>query len=162
MNGRARSAIFWVVTLAVFATVNWLIAQKETTLREGRTMLLHLAPVDPRSLMQGDYMQLRYEMAVDRATIDAVGGAADGKLVVALDERGVARFVRRHNGDPLAPGEALLRFRARDGIQLGAESFFFEEGQAERYQGAKYGELKVDEAGNSILVGLRSEQLEPL
>jgi uncharacterized membrane-anchored protein len=101
-------------------------------------------------------------MAVDRATVDAVGGAADGKLVVALDERGVARFVRRHDGGPLAPGEALLRFRARDGIQLGAESFFFEEGQAERYQAAKYGELKVDDAGNSILVGLRSEELEPL
>ena len=162
MNGRARTAVFWIVTIAVFATVNWLILQKETTLRDGRTVLLQLAPVDPRSLMQGDYMLLRYEMAIDPATREAVGGVAEGRLVVALDERDVARFVRLHGGEPLGPGEMLLRFREREGLQLGAESFFFEEGQASKYENAKYGELKVDDAGNSILVGLRSEGLEPL
>ncbi|MFX7329222.1 GDYXXLXY domain-containing protein, partial [Acinetobacter baumannii] len=36
------------------------MAQKEMLLKEGQLVLLPLAPVDPRSLMQGDYMALRY------------------------------------------------------------------------------------------------------
>ena len=35
---------------------NWSVYQKEQTLKEGQLVLLQLAPVDPRSLMQGDYM----------------------------------------------------------------------------------------------------------
>ena len=37
---------------------NWSVYQKEQTLKEGQLVLLQLAPVDPRSLMQGDYMGL--------------------------------------------------------------------------------------------------------
>lgn len=40
------------------------------------------------------------------------------------------------------------------------ESFFFEEGQGEVYEKAVYGGLRVDEAGNSILVGLYNEQFQ--
>jgi uncharacterized membrane-anchored protein len=76
---------------------------------------------------------------------------------------GVARFVRRHEGGPLAPGELLLRYRVRDGrVRLGAESFLFQEGHAERYAGARYGELRVAEGGDSVLVGLRGPAREPL
>ncbi|MEZ4684214.1 MAG: hypothetical protein R2932_59385 [Caldilineaceae bacterium] len=34
--------------------------------------------------------------------------------------------------------------------------------RAERYQNAKYGELRVDDQGNSILIGLRDQALQPL
>ena len=37
---------------------NWSVYQKEQTLKDGQLVLLQLAPVDPRSLMQGDYMRL--------------------------------------------------------------------------------------------------------
>ena len=40
---------------------------------------------------------------------------------------------------------------------LGAESFFFEEGQDTLYQKAVYGGLKVDDKGQSLLVGLYDE-----
>ena len=42
---------------------NWSVYQKEQTLKEGQLVLLQLAPVDPRSLMQGDYMRLNYKEA---------------------------------------------------------------------------------------------------
>ena len=35
---------------------------KEEILKNGKLVLLKLAPVDPRSLMQGDYMILNYEI----------------------------------------------------------------------------------------------------
>ena len=58
------------------------------------------------------------------------------------------------------PGEARIKYKLVDrfgGIKLGAESFFFEEGQAQRFASAEYGVLHVDEAGNSVLVGLADE-----
>ncbi len=38
----------------------------------------------------------------------------------------------------------------------------FQEGDAERYARACYGELKVDKEGSSVLVGLRGEDFQPL
>ena len=42
---------------------NLSIISKEKILKEGKLVLLKLAPVDPRSLMQGDYLSLRYEIS---------------------------------------------------------------------------------------------------
>lgn len=131
--------------------VNGLIIQKERVLDSGAPVLVELRPADPRSLMQGDYMTLRYRIADRRDQ-----HARDGRMVVALDARGVASFVRWDDGAALKPGEKLLRFRDRDGgLRLGAEAFFFEEGKGELYAKAKYGELRVTRRGDAVLVGLR-------
>src|SRR5690606_15011448 len=105
---------------------------------------------DPRSLMQGDYMVLRYaETQVPRT--DAAP-AVDGRIVIALDGDGVATFRRFEDGRDLAPDEQLLRYRHRapfgldEGdaeVTIGAESFLFQEGHAEAYAAARYGILKV-------------------
>ncbi len=49
-----------VTLLVILAAVNWAIWDKEGHLAEGEVMYLELAPVDPRSLMQGDYMALNF------------------------------------------------------------------------------------------------------
>ena len=41
------------------------IVKKEELLKDGQLVLFELAPVDPRSLMQGDYMTLRYKISED-------------------------------------------------------------------------------------------------
>ena len=87
----------------------------------------------------------------------------DGALVVQSDGQDVARFVRRHEGDELADGEQLLRYRVRGGeLRLGAEDFFFQEGTADLYSDARYGELKVTDGGEALLVGLRGEDFAAL
>lgn len=161
MNTYLRYAILFGVAVAILVFINIQIVGKEKLLTTGQIVLLELAPVDPRSLMQGDYMALRYRIARD---IEKDKGPRDGNLVVKLDERGVASFVGYHvAGQPLGPGEHLLRFRRRGaGIRLGAESFFFQEGHAKYYSNAKYGELRVDDSGQSVLVGLRGQNLEKL
>ena len=53
-----RKAIALIAGLAVLALVNLGIYQREQLLTRGQIVLLDLAPVDPRSLMQGDYMRL--------------------------------------------------------------------------------------------------------
>ncbi len=147
------------MTFLVFATVNILVISKEKTLATGRTMLLRLAPVDPRSLMQGDYMILRYAIA---RNLPKTQMKAKGFIVVTLDKNDVAKFVRFHEGESLEPGEYLLLYRNRKGLRLGAESFFFQEGDAKLYSKARYGELKVDASGKSVLVGLRGEDFNRL
>jgi uncharacterized membrane-anchored protein len=154
-----RKIIFVCTAILALAAVPFLIISKENTLAEGRTMLLRLAPVDPRSLMQGDYMILRYAMAnqVSSGTLES-----KGCLVVTLDTNKVATFVRLHKDEPLKDNEYLLAYRNRGGVRLGAESFLFQEGDAAVYARAWYGELKVDKEGSSVLVGLCGEDFQPL
>jgi uncharacterized membrane-anchored protein len=56
-----------------------------------------------------------------------------------------------------------MRYRVRAGNpKFATNAFFFEEGSAERYAPAQYGELRVDAAGEAILTGLRDADLRPL
>jgi len=89
-------------------------------------MLLELAPRDPRSLFQGDYMSLRYAITGD----EPGKWPRDGLLQVTLDADSVVRSYRLHGpGAPLGPDEHLLRYRRRAGaIRLGPDAFFFQEG----------------------------------
>jgi uncharacterized membrane-anchored protein len=161
-----RTAVYWCVAAVVLAAANGLIAHKERVKSSGRTVLLKLAPRDPRSLIQGDYMVLRYDIARQSPDSD-LRREHDGRIVVKFDEKSVATFVRVHRGESLAEGEQLLRYRYRGGswrggLRLGAESFFFQEGHSEHYSRARYGELKVTPSGQSVLVGLRDEDFERL
>jgi uncharacterized membrane-anchored protein len=153
-----KKIVIWGTALLILAVVNFLIMKKEDTLSRGRTMLLRLAPVDPRSLIQGDYMVLNYAIARE---ISKAALKEKGCIVVSLDQNDVAKFIRVHQGERLQEGEYLLFYRNRGGLRLGAESFMFQEGEAELYAKARYGELKVDASGVSVLVGLRDENFEP-
>jgi uncharacterized membrane-anchored protein len=158
-----RSVLVFAGLGLVLAVPNALVVHKERVLAEGTPVLLELAPVDPRSLIQGDYMRLDY--AITRQLADSQRHwARTGYIVVTLDSNGVARFVRRHDGRvPLGPGEQLLLYRRRGGrIRVGTDAFHFQEGHARRYQGARYGELRVAPSGTSVLVGLRDSTGRPL
>jgi len=135
---------------------NALVLHRERVLATGTPMLLELAPVDPRSLIQGDYMRLDYAMTRELAA-RTEGWPRTGRIVVVLDPAGVARFVRRHDErTPPGAGEHVLTYRrGRGGIRIGTDAFHFQEGDAPRYAGARYGELRVAPSGTSVLVGLR-------
>ena len=58
-----HNKIALVSLVIILGLVNWSIATKERHLAEARIVYLALAPVDPRSLMQGDYMALRFRLS---------------------------------------------------------------------------------------------------
>lgn len=137
----------------VLGAVNWSLLGKERIKTNGERIFLALAPVDPRSLMQGDYMALRFEIA-DRISTDA-----SGTVPLLVQTNGVATL------NPDLDAEGLrIRYRVRNGqIWLGTNAYFFEEGTAERYNGARYGEFRIDrKSGEAVLVGLANEKLKPL
>ena len=154
-----RSAIAVVACAVALALVDWTIVRRERHLRDGRTVFLELAPVDPRSLMQGDYMALRFAAA--SAIDDRIDGS--GYLVVRLDDRSVATVARLDAGTPLAVDEMRLRSRVRNGSpKLATNAFFFQEGAAALYESAQYGEFRVDESGELLLTDLCGRELERL
>ena len=169
-----RNAVALIACVAVLVLVNWSILKKERLLENGRVVHLELAPVDPRSLMQGDYMALQFRVAADaRADVTrshpprpAEGNepaTADGRIVVALDARGIATYRRLDDGKPLAQDEIYLRYRVRDGqMKFATNAYFFEERTAGRYEPARYGEFRVANDGDLLLTRLRGKDLEPL
>ena len=156
-----------VTTLLVLGSLNWMIIAKERILKTGRTVLCELAPVDPRSLMQGDYMILGYAVAED-ASSRIPADTHDGHLILSLNRNDVASFERIDDESPLAENEVRITFRRRRSsfwrsrIRIGAESYFFQEGRADDFDKAKYGELKVAPNGECILIGLRDENRKKL
>lgn len=147
----------------ILAILNFQIWQKERILKDGTIMLLQLAPKDPRSFLQGDYMALRYAMANKVARAAEAHGRTDGAVVVRLDANQVAVFKSLYSGETLKADEFLLQFRKRgDTVRLGSDAFFFEEGEDETFAVARFGEVSVDKDGSAVLVGMRDENHQPI
>jgi uncharacterized membrane-anchored protein len=158
-----RKAIAILAGILVLAVINWNIHGREQLLETGRVVLLELAPLDPRSLMQGDYMALRYKLADEAFGRGRSREAADGRIVVRVGERGVASYVRRDAGEPLAAGEALLRYRVREGrVKFATNAYFFQEGTAGAYARARFGEFRVSPEGEMLLTHLVDEKFARL
>lgn len=164
---------FW---LALAASVLFLLAinvqvfKNEQLLSGGTVVRFELAPVDPRSLMQGDYMALRYALEDPvRAAMDETDRKRnfDGMVWVRLDANGVAQFVAIDKGQAMdeaeLKGAIRLQFRKRDdAIKLASNAWFFEEGRAEHFEQAKYGEFRVDADGRVLLAAMLDEAFRPL
>ena len=166
--------IIAVVSLVVaLCLVNWSIFVKEKHLADGKIVYLELAPVDPRSLMQGDYMALRFAVADEvykalpkvhesrRWRHDIAAG--DGSVVVTLDQRNVATFSRLDNDQKLSGSEKLLSYRIRNGtVKFATNAFFFQEGQAKSYEAARYGQFRVNDKGELLLTAMYDKDLNKL
>lgn len=153
MSRKFSRSLLLIAAVLVLGAVNWSIVAKERIKTNGERIFLALAPVDPRSLMQGDYMALRFELA------DRIDAKASGSAPLLVDARGIATL------NPDASAEGLrVRYRVRNGlVWLGTNAYFFEEGTAQRYEGARFGEFRVDRAsGEAVLVGLRDADLKEM
>ena len=180
--------LYILVVLVLFLGGYALAAQRMEAVRaEGKTILLALAPVDPRAPLMGDYMALRYVVNNDirkalaaqkNAQKNAQGNAqehaakADQKAATAREQKRnaeglavlritndpvpqAATFVRLDDGSPLQADEFLLAYRLRGyEVTSAAPAFYFQEGTARQYAGAKFGIFKLAADGKTLLVGL--------
>jgi uncharacterized membrane-anchored protein len=163
LQDRARTIVLAVTVATVLLAINVEIAGKERIVRNGETVLLRIAPRDPRSLLQGDYMALRYSMAGVVAREASKFEMNDGIAVIELGELNEATFVSLYKGQPLQEGQQLLRYRKRgDSVRLASDAFFFEEGSWQDYRAARFGEIRVNANGDAVLIGLRDDKGERL
>ena len=153
-------ALLGLALVLVVMTRN--IIKYEAHLATGDTVLLALAPVDPRGFMQGDYMTLSYALERDVfAALNRDPGSyptnEDGYVIVALDNNKVAQFMRLAANQPknLASNEMAIHYRIRNGaMQLATNAFFFQEGHGEAFEAAEYGLFRVNDKGEPLLTNL--------
>lgn len=157
-----RRTVIAVTALIVLVVANIGIYRNEQVLASGRSVLLELAPVDPRSLMQGDYMALRFR-AADALRDQTDREWMDGRAIIGVDSTGVGTFRRVDDGTPLTPDELAIRYRLRDGaVKFATNAFFFQEGDGDYYANARFGEFRVSQDGTALLIAVRGEKLELL
>lgn len=150
-------------TAAVLAVVNGGIWQKETLIATGQPLFVELAPVDPRSLMQGDYMALRFALPAVTEPPPGLLQPTRPRVLARRDARGVATLHALAPGATLSPAELQIELTPKHGDWvLVTDAWFFAEGEAARWAAARYGEFRVDGSGRALLVGLRGAQLQPL
>lgn len=166
-----QSWVLAISVLFVLVMVNLAIVDKENHLADGKEVLLELIPVDPRSLMQGDYMRVRF--AIEDDIENAFGGrqkvraqsAYDGAVILSIDVHNIGHFQRivtkeldsKVNDDNML----VVNFRIREGkIKFATSSFFFQEGKAKYYEKANYGLFKVNVKGEPLLRDLVEVNLE--
>ena len=157
----------WLILLCaalILAVVNFGIWQNEKLIKNGKIVLLELAPLDPRSLMQGDYMALHFAMAAAiNAALPNQSENVTDSVIVQLDAQRRASFVALEQQQALQAEQLRLQFRLRNGdVKFATNAFFFQEGSGEIYEQAKYGLFRVGPDGTLLLTHLVDAQLQAL
>jgi uncharacterized membrane-anchored protein len=157
----ARGLIVFTA-VATLAVANLGIVQKERLIAEGRPVFVELAPVDPRSLMQGDFMRLNFRLPDDvQRQLDSLLTRQRPQVVARRDARGVATLLRiAEPGAVLAAEELRIELTPKSGRwMLVSDAWFFREGDGERWSRARYGEFRVADDGRALLVGMADAEL---
>ncbi|MDR2508223.1 MAG: GDYXXLXY domain-containing protein [Candidatus Accumulibacter sp.] len=176
-GSRMDSALRMVLCAAMaFFMVSFVhsVYTKEALLAHGEPVVLELTPRDPRSLMQGDYMTLGFELEreISRAVSQRFPGIFEKKeknisspterlAVIEPDERGVYRYVALYDPSiPLTGKQKKIIYRLKKGgVSVTSGSFFFQEGTGKEFEAARYADLRVDDEGRSLIVDLRNQDI---
>ena len=107
MSKTVLRALIVFSALLVLGSVNYSIYAKEYIKSHGEVIYLQLAPVDPRSLMQGDYVALRFSIATQFR-----GHPFEERIPLQLDESRVARLAENSSVASLH-----MRYRVRGSMR---------------------------------------------
>lgn len=167
--------ILLIINIVILFVVTGFSANKEEGYKKSNSYFyLELAPVDPRSLLQGDYMTLNYDIT-DKAQEIIFNGIYDSKdennkfldmrkgyIVVSLDENKVAKFVKLSKEKTDEKDLLFIAFKS-DGfnVNINANSYLFQEGTGDKYENAHYS--KVVLVDNKLrLIDLRDKDFKEI
>ena len=177
---RISEIIITIIVLGVIVYAFQVKADRDQLILTGKEILLELAPVDPLSLLQGQYMIINF--ALERENIELkeedvnsgrihINHNESARIVLRYNESGVANFNRFKDDQLLASNEILFKIKARRAwrgseysyrIDVEQESFLFKENTEKKYESAKYGVFKVGPDGDFVLVDLADKDLNKL
>lgn len=138
-----KLAIILAIVTQVGA-LGWVVLERETVVSSGTPVYLRTAPVDPRDVFRGDYVQLSYDInLIPLALVDAELRERKGREAtrvyasLALDARGIATVSALHTQPP-TEGLYLRGYTSRDwqplgsvqglAVKYGIEKLFVEQG----------------------------------
>jgi uncharacterized membrane-anchored protein len=139
------------------------IRSKEALIRDGTPVFVELGPVDPRSLMQGDYMALRFRLPGGMLR-QPLNGAPRPIAIGKRDRDGVLHIARIGDATtPLAEDEMRIEMRpSRGQWVVVTDAWYFKEGTGEKWAAARFGEFRVLPDGSALLVGLADKDRVPI
>lgn len=149
-----KAVLFGAAILLQCLLLVLMVADRMQILREGREVTLQTQPVDPRDLLRGDYVVLRYD--ISQVSSGALAGkpAAERHPVVfvklAPNANGLYEAVSVHvEPVPVTAPEILIRGRVgyscgagrtfcdKLTIKYGLESYFVPEGEGRKLEQAR-------------------------
>ncbi len=159
MTNTATKLLFAVVALQMIGLVAF-AAVKQYAVATGTDVILQGTPVDPRSLMQGDYAILDYEIAGIPENVKAEFAVGDDVIVVLTKKDEVWEAIRYLDDDrvPKGNGEVFVRgqLQSNGRIDFGIGTYFVPEGtglQIERAQDLKI-RVSVSDDGDATVTGI--------
>ena len=156
--------VLLVLTGGVLTSVNMKMMQYNAVLNEGESVILEIEPIDPRSLLQGDYMVLNYTILNNIERQDDF--PKKFYALIQRNEQGIVDICRMSDTVPTdfsgcAPNVYLPL--KTDGWQtrLPSQDYFFPSGKEKYYSTAAYAEYRFKD-GVLLLARLLDEHLKPL
>ncbi|WP_046179382.1 GDYXXLXY domain-containing protein [Domibacillus tundrae] len=141
--------------------------QKEQLIQNGEIAALELAPVDPRSFIQGDYVQLGYDVQADYNDqfLNSSTAPPEGKIDVILKPSSTSI---EYNGQKIPvykaeefveagiKKELFLKGKGQYGtLTLGIEHFFIPENTGTEWEEKTHAIVRIAQNGDAILETLR-------
>lgn len=139
------TAWHWImISIMTFTAILGIsVAQTEYAIANGEDILLETLPVDPRDIMRGDYVTLRFKITADariRAEEKNIHQYGDVFITYTKTPENIVEFKDVFSSEPNEPfikGEQ----NSWRGISIGAEKFFVPEGKG----------LTIEEIDNLML-----------
>ena len=178
--------ILLIVNIIVLFVITGFSARKEESYKKSENYFyLELTPVDPRSLLQGDYMTLNYDIT-DKVSdfiynnrtyiydgeneneveeireLRKLANAKKAYIAVRLDKDRVARYVKITKEKTDEKDLLFIAYKTNGyNVNINVISYLFQEGTGDKYEEARYS--KVVLVGNKLrLIDLRDKDFKEI
>ncbi|MEX1028811.1 MAG: GDYXXLXY domain-containing protein [Paenibacillaceae bacterium] len=154
-----QGLLILIVIVLQFGFLGYQTASSERLLTTGTIVKLELQPIDPRSLLQGDYVRLRYTISdlPDNVSEELYDQKSRMEIVLAKNDQGLHVFNRVYtDGETLGPDEIVINGKKEsyswNQINYGIENYFIPEGSGlEVERNARFAYVRIGSNGNAML-----------
>ena len=163
-----RAKWFFLVACVLAGFLGGYAVSTQRDLQTAQTVYLKIEPLDPRALLSGDYMQLRYDF--ERPYLAKQGQplllqVGENKVLYlpsaeAEDEAQTTQAPATQADTPQRPQNVRIKtLRSRYRVP---HQFYFQEGTGKKYENAVYAKVAVLANGSILLTGLTDENFNLL
>lgn len=150
----------WLLRIILVVQISGLVglyAYHANIENNGRAYLLECHPADPRDLLSGDYVFLRYAISVPPETLSNEGKESGNVVYVLLRSAGSVWEISDVSPVPPTGDVPFLKGRTYGGqINYGIERYYVPEGKGKNVPGDLLAEIVIQRGGTAQLKRLYS------
>jgi uncharacterized membrane-anchored protein len=149
-----------VVALQVISLLG-MIAYKYRTVLTGDVVVLETVPVDPRDLLRGDYVQLRFKITSVPSRFcsgECPKAGSDAYVTLEKEIQSWDAVKVSKKSPKTKSGQVTIRGKVKSDkgniqVDYKINSYYVPEGQGRKHERIKYWEVYVDRSGNPVIKG---------